>query len=158
MMFKYLGDMGYTGSLPDRLYAWLVATDRINISLDEWVSQLDSNELLTNITDLYNGFVPTDSTFSGGPTIVKNYLDTLITVPAGTRAIEGGDLSGTTWSPTNLTPQHLIPTRKGTIAKYEPDCNDEYFCKQWDNICCFRSIWLYFSIWIIWYLHQWKTL
>lgn len=42
--------------------------------------------------DVFNGF-DLNSTFTGGPTYVKDYLDTLVKVPYGTRAIEGGELS-----------------------------------------------------------------
>lgn len=42
MLFEYLGDLGYTGSLQDRMFDFLISTDKLNITLDEFVAQLDA--------------------------------------------------------------------------------------------------------------------
>jgi hypothetical protein len=41
MLYQHLGVLGYSGSLPDRLYTYLSATGRINLTHNEYVSQLD---------------------------------------------------------------------------------------------------------------------
>jgi len=78
------------------------------------------------VTDFFNGFELSGSTYSGGPTVVADNTGALVTSPANVLPIEGMRLSGNTWLPTTslgaqIHPSTPLRTRKGTVSVYSED-------------------------------------
>ena len=78
------------------------------------------------VTDFFNGFELSGSTYSGGPTVVADNTGALVTSPANVLPIEGMRLSGSTWLPTTslgapIHPSTPLRTRKGTVSVYGED-------------------------------------
>jgi hypothetical protein len=76
------------------------------------------------VTDFFNGFELSGSTFSGGPTVVADNTGALVTSPADVLPIEGMRLSGSTWLPTTTEGAQIhtstpLRTRKGTVSVYD---------------------------------------
>lgn len=75
------------------------------------------------VTDFFNGFELSGSTYSGGPTVVADNTGALVTSPSGVLPLEGMRLSGSTWLPTTslgapIHPSTPLRTRKGTVSVY----------------------------------------
>ena len=78
------------------------------------------------VTDFFNGFELSGSTYSGGPTVVADNTGALVTSPENVLPIEGMRLSGSTWLPTTslgapIHPSTPLRTRKGTVSVYGED-------------------------------------
>jgi hypothetical protein len=78
------------------------------------------------VTDYFNGFELSGSTYSGGPTVVADHSGALVTSQADVLPIEGMRLSGSTWLPTTslgaqIHPSTPLRTRKGTVSVYSED-------------------------------------
>lgn len=78
------------------------------------------------VTDFFNGFELSVSTYTGGPTVVSDNTGALVTSPADVLPIEGMRLSGSTWLPTTslgapIHPSTPLRTRKGTVSVYGED-------------------------------------
>ena len=105
MFFKYLGEQGYTGSFPDRLFAFLVAMDKINLTHTEFISQLDSNTFLTTVMDIFNLLQNPTAVYTGGALTTTDYEGTLVSSPANIAGFEGGRLATTVAEGAMLGPE-----------------------------------------------------
>lgn len=81
------------------------------------------NSLPRSVTDYFNGFELSGSTYSGGTVVTEDNTGALVTSPAGVLPLEGMRLSGSTWLPTTSLgdPIHAstpLRTKKGTVSKY----------------------------------------
>jgi len=66
------------------------------------------------ITDIHNGIVNPNFTYTGGQAIVPDEDGILRRTPAGYPAVEGGAWSGTNWLPPTAGTTRTISTRKGS--------------------------------------------